>query len=79
MMNEKQICAGNIRDITFMCRPAMLPMLKRGHKLHFRELFRNTNFCIQFMWQKGSTFLAIVTPSYRFAPAIGLPKRSFVF
>jgi hypothetical protein len=23
-------------------------------------LFRNTNFCIQIMWQKGSTFLAIV-------------------
>jgi hypothetical protein len=66
---------GNIGDITFMCRPAILPMMKRGNeaiesksKLPFRELFRNTNFCIQFMWQKGSTFLAIVTPSYRFAP-----------
>ena len=56
-----------------MCRPAILPMMKRGNdaigschwvksKLPFRELFRNTNFCIQIMWQKGSTFLAIVTP-----------------
>jgi hypothetical protein len=27
-MNEKQICAGNMGDITFMCRPAMLPMIK---------------------------------------------------
>jgi hypothetical protein len=26
-------------------------------------LSRSINFCIQFMWQKGSTFLAIVTPS----------------
>ena len=79
MMNEKQICAGNIGDITFMCRPAILPMMKRGNdaigschwvksKLPFRELFRNTNFCIQIMWQKGSTLLAIVTPSYRFSP-----------
>ena len=79
-MNEKQICAGNIGDITFMCRPAnLLPMMKRGNdaigpchwvksKLPFRELFRNTIFCIQIMWQKGSTFLEIVTPSYRFAP-----------
>jgi hypothetical protein len=34
MMNEKQICAGNIGDITFMCRPAILPMsmMKRGHE-----------------------------------------------
>jgi hypothetical protein len=32
MINEKQICAGNIRDITFMCRPAMLPMMKRGNE-----------------------------------------------
>ena len=52
---------------------------KRCHwvksKLPFRELFRNTNFCIQIMWQKSSTFLAIVTPSY----TIGLPKRSFIF
>jgi hypothetical protein len=30
MMNEKQICAGNIGDITFMFRPAILPMMKRG-------------------------------------------------
>ena len=27
-MNEKRICAGNMGDITFMCRPAMLPMIK---------------------------------------------------
>jgi hypothetical protein len=27
-------------------------------------LSRSINVCIQFMWQKGSTFLAIVTPSY---------------
>jgi hypothetical protein len=26
MINEKQIYAGNIGDITFMCRPATLPM-----------------------------------------------------
>jgi hypothetical protein len=32
MMNEKQICAGNIGDITFMGRPAMLPMMKRGNE-----------------------------------------------
>jgi hypothetical protein len=32
MMNEKQICAGNIGDITFMCRPAMLPMIKPGNE-----------------------------------------------
>jgi hypothetical protein len=30
-MNEKQICAGNIGDITFMFRPAILPMMKRGN------------------------------------------------
>jgi hypothetical protein len=64
-------------------------MMKRGNdaigschwvksKLPFRELFRNTNFCIQIMWQKGSTFLAIVTPRKRFAP-LRLPKRSFIF
>jgi hypothetical protein len=32
MMNEKQIFAGNIGDITFMCRLAMLPMMKRGNE-----------------------------------------------
>jgi hypothetical protein len=32
MMSEKQICAGNIEDITFMGRPAMLPMMKRGNE-----------------------------------------------
>jgi hypothetical protein len=32
MMIEKQICAGNIGDITFMCMPAMLPMMKRGNE-----------------------------------------------
>ena len=71
MMNEKQICAGYIGDITVMCRPVMLPVLKRAwklgywvkSKLFFRELSRSRNFCIQFMCQKGSTFLAIVTPS----------------
>jgi hypothetical protein len=40
---------------------------KRGHwvksKFPFRELSRSINVCIQFMWQKGSTFLATVTPS----------------
>jgi hypothetical protein len=38
MKNEKQICAGNMGDITFMCRPAMLPMMKRvaiGSKVNF--------------------------------------------
>jgi hypothetical protein len=40
MMNEKQICAGNIGNITFMCRPAILPMMKRendaiGSKVNF--------------------------------------------
>ena len=79
MMNEKHICAGNIGDINFMCMSAILPIMKRGNdaigschwvksKLPFRELFRSTNFCIQIMWQKGSTFLAIVTPFYKFAP-----------
>jgi hypothetical protein len=29
------------------------------------------------MWQKGSTFLAIVTPSYRFAPYRS-PEKVFV-
>jgi hypothetical protein len=42
-------------------------MWKWGHwvksKLPYRELSRSINVCIQFMWQKGSTFLAIVTPS----------------
>jgi hypothetical protein len=33
-------------------------------KLPFRELSRSINVCIQFMWQKGRTFLAIVTPSF---------------
>jgi hypothetical protein len=33
MMNEKQICAGNIGDITFMCRPVMLQMMKRGNEV----------------------------------------------
>ena len=74
-MNEKQICAGNIGDITFMCRPAMLPMIKPGNEgigskvnfpLEFRELSRSTLFCIQFMSPNGSTFLAIVTPSNMF-------------
>ena len=32
MMNEKQICAGNMGDITFMCRPAMLPIIKPGNE-----------------------------------------------
>jgi hypothetical protein len=32
MMNDKQICAGNVGDITFMCRPAMLPMIKPGNE-----------------------------------------------
>ena len=34
MMNEKQICEGNIAigDITFMCRLAMLPVMKRGNE-----------------------------------------------
>jgi hypothetical protein len=32
MNHEKQICAGNIGDITFMCRPAMLPMIKSGNE-----------------------------------------------
>jgi hypothetical protein len=32
MMNEKQICAGNIGDITFMCRPAMLLIIKPGNE-----------------------------------------------
>ena len=31
-MNEKQICAGNIGDITFMCTPAMLPMMNHGNE-----------------------------------------------
>jgi hypothetical protein len=31
-LNYEQICAGNIGDITFMCRPAMLPMMKRGNE-----------------------------------------------
>ena len=30
MINQKEICAGNIGDITLMCRPAMLPMMKHG-------------------------------------------------
>jgi hypothetical protein len=78
MMNEKQICAGNIGDITVMCRSAMLPMMKRGNEAigskvnfpleNYIELPRSTNFCIQFMCQKGSTFLAIVTPSNGFVP-----------
>jgi hypothetical protein len=29
-------------------------------------LSRSINVCIQFIWQKGSTFFAIVTPSYIF-------------
>ena len=41
-------------DITFMCMPAMIPMMKRGNE---RELFRNTNFCIQFMWKKAALSL----------------------
>jgi hypothetical protein len=64
MMNEKQICAGNIAigDITFMCRLAMLPMMKRGNegwvksKLPFRELSRSINVCIQFMLAKRQHF-----------------------
>jgi hypothetical protein len=32
MMNEKQIWAGNIGDITFMCSPAILPIMKRGNE-----------------------------------------------
>jgi hypothetical protein len=32
MMNEKQICAGNIGDITFICRLSMLPMMKSGNE-----------------------------------------------
>ena len=31
-MNDKKICAGNIGDITVMCRPAMLQMMKRGNE-----------------------------------------------
>ena len=31
-MNEKQICAGNIGDITFMSRPAMLLIIKPGNE-----------------------------------------------
>ena len=50
----------------------------RKHWGYNRELSRSINFCIQFICQKGSTFLAIVTPSYRFAP-LRLPKRSFIF
>jgi hypothetical protein len=42
MMNKKQICAGNIRD---MCRPAMLPMINRGNEAIGSKVIRNTNFC----------------------------------
>jgi hypothetical protein len=47
-------------------------MMKRGNEhigskvkagLPFTELCGSINFCIQFMWLKGSTFLAIATPS----------------
>jgi hypothetical protein len=31
MINEKQICEGNIRDITFICKSAMPPMMKHGN------------------------------------------------
>ena len=30
--SEKQFCAGNKGDITFMCRPAMLQMMKHGNE-----------------------------------------------
>ena len=69
MMNEKQICAGNIGDITFMCRPAMLtmlPMMKRGNE----AIGSKVNFPLENCLPKGSTSLAIVTPSYRFAPQV---------
>jgi hypothetical protein len=69
MMNEKQICAGNMGDITFMCRPAMLPMIKPGNegigsKVNFPlENCQKLLFFIQFMSPNDSTFPAIVTPS----------------
>jgi hypothetical protein len=69
MMNEKQFFAGNIRDMTFhvqACHATNDKMWKCGHWVKrifpFRELCGSINFCIQFMWQKGSTFLAILTP-----------------
>jgi hypothetical protein len=76
------LCRKHRGYITFMCRPAILPMMKRGNdaigSCHWVK--SKLPFCIQIMWQKCSTFLAIVivTPSYRFAQK-GLPKRSFIF
>jgi hypothetical protein len=32
MINEKQIWKENIGDITFMCRPAILPMMKHDNE-----------------------------------------------
>jgi hypothetical protein len=61
-----------------MCRPAMLPMMNRGNEAIWSKVIRNTNFCIQFMWQKGSTFLAIVTLSYIFA-LYRSPEKVFYF
>jgi hypothetical protein len=52
MMNEKQICAENIGDITVMCRPAMLPMMKRGSE----AIGSKVNFPLGIVLQKGSTF-----------------------
>jgi hypothetical protein len=47
MMNEKQICAGNIGDITFMCRPAILPMMKRGNDALGHVIGSKVNFPLE--------------------------------
>ena len=61
MMNEKHICAGNIRHVKARGNEHIGSEVKlKG--VPFTELCKSINFCIQFMWQKGNTFLAIVTP-----------------
>jgi hypothetical protein len=46
-MNEKQICAGNMGDITFVCRPALLPMMKRGNEAIGSKVNLTLEICLE--------------------------------